>query len=39
MYGGTFNDPKNMSDKCVTIMNKNSDIYGTCWHKTNFHRF
>ena len=30
---------KNLRDKCVTIMNKNSDIYGACRHKTAFHQF
>ena len=30
---------KNICDKCVTIMNKNSEIYGACRHKTTFHRF
>ena len=28
-----------LSDKRVTVMNKNSDIYGACRHKTTFHRF
>ena len=26
-------------DKCVTIMNKNSDIYGACQHKMTHHQF
>ena len=30
---------KKLRDKCVTIMNKNLDIYGACRHKTTFHRF
>ena len=30
---------KNVHDKCVTIMNKNSEIYGACQHKTTFHSF
>ena len=30
---------KNLRDKRVTIMNKNSKIYGACRHKTAFHRF
>ena len=30
---------KELCDKRVTIMNKNSDIYGACRHKTTFHRF
>ena len=30
---------KNLHDKCVTNMNKNSDIYGACRHKTTFHQF
>ena len=30
---------KKLRDKRVTIMNKNSDIYGACRHKTYFHRF
>ena len=28
---------ENIRDKRVTIMNKNSDIYGACQHKTTFH--
>ena len=28
-----------LRDKRVTIMNKNSEIYGACRHKTCFHRF
>ena len=28
---------KKLHDKCVTIMNKNSEIYGACRHKTTFH--
>ena len=28
-----------LRDKHVTIMNKNSEIYGACRHKTCFHRF
>ena len=30
---------KKLRDKHVTIMNKNSDIYEACRHKTCFHRF
>ena len=30
---------KKLRDKHVTIMNKNSEIYGACRHKTTFHRF
>ena len=30
---------KNICDKRVTIMNKNSEIYGACRHKTTFSRF
>ena len=30
---------KKLHDKRVTIMNKNSEIYGACRHKTCFHRF
>ena len=30
---------KKLRDKRVTIMNKNSDIYGACRHKTCFHIF
>ena len=30
---------KNLCDKRVTVMKKNSGIYGACWHKTTFHRF
>ena len=30
---------KNLRDKCVTVMNKNSEICGACRHKTTFHRF
>ena len=30
---------KKLRDKCVTVMNKNLDIYGACRHKTSFHRF
>ena len=30
---------KKLREKCVTIMNKNSEIYGACQHKTCFHRF
>ena len=30
---------KKLRDKRVTIMNKNSEIYGACRHKTCFHRF
>ena len=28
---------KNLHDKRVKTMNKNSDIYGACRHKTTFH--
>ena len=30
---------KKLRDKRVTIMNKNSEIYGACRHKTCFHIF
>ena len=30
---------KRLRDKRVTIMNKNSEIYGACRHKTCFHIF
>ena len=30
---------KKLREKCVTIMNKNLEIYGAFWHKTTFHRF
>ena len=30
---------KKIRDKRVTIMNKNSEIYGASRHKTTFHRF
>ena len=30
---------KTICDKCINIMNKNSEIYGACRHKTTFHRF
>ena len=30
---------KKIRDKRVTIMNKNSEIYGACRHKTCFHIF
>ena len=30
---------KKLCDKRVTIMNKNSEIYGACQHKTTFHQF
>ena len=30
---------KNIRDKHVTIMSKNSEIYGSCRDKTVFHRF
>ena len=39
MYAGTFNDPENSRDKRVTVMNKNSEIYGACRHKTTFCQF
>ena len=39
MYAGAFNDPENATDKRVTVMNKNSEIYGACRHKTTFRRF
>ena len=28
MYGGTFNDPKQLCDKGVKVMNNNFEIYG-----------
>ena len=30
---------KNLRDKRVTVMNKNSEISGACRHKTTFHQF
>ena len=30
---------KKLSDKHVTIITKNSEIFGSCRHKTTFHRF
>ena len=30
---------KKLRDKRVTVMNKNSEIYGAFRHKTTFHRF
>ena len=30
---------KNLCDKPVTIMKNNSDVYGACHQKTDFHRF
>ena len=30
---------KKLRDKRVTILNKNSETYGACRHKTSFHRF
>ena len=30
---------KKLHDKRVTVMNKNSEIYGACRHKTTFHQF
>ena len=30
---------KKLRDKRVTIMNKNSEIYGACQHKMTFHQF
>ena len=30
---------KKLRDKHVTVMNKNSEIYGACRHKMTFHRF
>ena len=35
-YGETFNDPKKLRDKRVTVMNKRSEIYWAYRHKTNF---
>ena len=29
---------KDLREKCATIMNKNSEIYGACRHKTTFHQ-
>ena len=37
MYGVTFNDPKNLPDKLVTVMSNISEIYGACRHNTTFH--
>ena len=30
--------PKKLRNKRVTVMNKNLEIYGSCWHKMTFHR-
>ena len=30
---------KKLREKCVTIMNKISKIYGACWNKNTFHKF
>ena len=30
---------KMLRDKCVTVMDKNLEIYAACWHKTTFHQF
>ena len=30
---------KKLRDKRATVMNKDSEIYGACRHKTTFHRF
>ena len=30
---------KLLRDKRVTVMNKNTEIYGACRHKTTFHQF
>ena len=30
---------KNLLDKHVTVMKKNSYIYEACWHKTNIQQF
>ena len=30
---------KKLREKHVTVMNKNSEIYGACRHKTTFHQF
>ena len=30
---------KKLCDKGVIVMNKNSEIYGVCWHKTTFRQF
>ena len=30
---------KKISDKCVTIVNKNSEVYGDYRHKTAFYHF
>ena len=29
---------KILRDKCIKIMNKNSEIYGACWNKTDIHQ-
>ena len=34
---GRLTIPKKLRDKRVTIMNKNSEIYGACQHKKTFH--
>ena len=30
---------KKIRGKCVTVMNKNLEIYGDCWHKTTLHLY
>ena len=30
---------KKLCDKCVTLMKKNSEIYGGCQHKATFRQF
>ena len=30
---------KKLREKRVTVMNKNLEIYGACWHKTTFRLF
>ena len=39
MYVVTYNDPKKLRDKHVTVMNKNLEIHGDCWQKTTFRQF
>ena len=39
MYGGTFNNPKDIRKRRFMVMNKNSEIYEAFPHKNNFHKF
>ena len=37
--GGCLTIIKKLYDERVTLLNKNSEMYEACGHKTNFHRF